>query len=405
MTSGQPPPERNPSTMTTSTTVEGDFDDVIHLPAIAASSGGIFATADPDAQLVEIKAKATVLARFIDEQGLARRLSKKANAKPYVQIEGWQFLGSMLGLTVLVEWTRRTDDYRQPVWESVTKRRQDGSTFEQRVLVTPGAGGWEARAVATRLSDGAILGVGEAECLWSEWNWSDRDSYALKSMSQTRASAKAYRGPLAFVMVAAGYAATPAEEMDGIIAAEADTGPPCPACGSKLFDNRAENEARASRNEKNMPAYKCTSRTCTGSTGRDGQPAPWITWDTRHFDQPDATNRAKKGILDVIRGVGADLILAEWLPQRAAQLTTIAEKAHLDAFDTMVADQAAEQRELGAAWAVWTIVRSVTGLPHGETMTLAEADAVVEATIAELVDLGLYPAGQTPDPSESPYGS
>ena len=40
-----------------------------------------------------------------------------------------------------------------------------------------------------------------------------RDDYALRSMAQTRATSKALRQPLGFVMSLAGFDPTPAEEM------------------------------------------------------------------------------------------------------------------------------------------------------------------------------------------------
>ena len=46
-----------------------------------------------------------------------------------------------------------------------------------------------------------------------EENWQDRDDYALRSMAQTRATSKALRQPLGFVITLAGFDPTPAEEM------------------------------------------------------------------------------------------------------------------------------------------------------------------------------------------------
>ena len=75
-----------------------------------------------------------------------------------------------------------------------------------------GEGGWEARVQALTLQ-GAVVGAADAQCLRSENNWKTRDDYALRSMAQTRAAAKALRMPLGFIMALAGYEATPAEEM------------------------------------------------------------------------------------------------------------------------------------------------------------------------------------------------
>jgi hypothetical protein len=61
--------------------------------------------------------------------------------------------------------------------------------------------------------DGRVIGAGEAMCTRSERNWSRRDTFALRSMAQTRACSRALRTVLAFVMVLAGKETTPAEEM------------------------------------------------------------------------------------------------------------------------------------------------------------------------------------------------
>src|SRR5262249_27437128 len=48
-----------------------------------------------------------------------------------------------------------------------------------------------------------------------EQNWAKKPLFQLRSMAQTRACAKAMRNVLAWVVVLAGYAPTPAEEMTG----------------------------------------------------------------------------------------------------------------------------------------------------------------------------------------------
>jgi hypothetical protein len=72
--------------------------------------------------------------------------------------------------------------------------------------------GWEA---TVDLCDrtGRVVGAGSAECLESEKTWKGRDDYARKSMAQTRAIGKAYRNTFGFIAKAAGFEATPAEEM------------------------------------------------------------------------------------------------------------------------------------------------------------------------------------------------
>lgn len=78
-----------------------------------------------------------------------------------------------------------------------------------------GVQGFEARAVAIRNEDGMEVSAAEAACLGDEPKWKTKPLFQLKSMSQTRACAKALRNVLAWVVVLAGYKPTPAEEMIG----------------------------------------------------------------------------------------------------------------------------------------------------------------------------------------------
>lgn len=127
---------------------------------------------------------ATELSKVID----SRRLYSTIQGKKYVQVEGWTTLGAMVGVFPFVEWSR-------PIIN------EGGEKI-----------GWEARCLVRR-PDGAEIGAAEAQCTSLERNWADRDDYALRSMAQTRATSKAMRLPLAWIMALAGYEATPAEEM------------------------------------------------------------------------------------------------------------------------------------------------------------------------------------------------
>jgi hypothetical protein len=94
--------------------------------------------------------------------------------------------------------------------------------------------GWEATADALLVGNNQVISSAEAMCLDDEPKWSTRPVYEyrdgertkvgeenvplfqLRSMAQTRACAKALRNVLAWIVVLAGYAPTPAEEMDGV---------------------------------------------------------------------------------------------------------------------------------------------------------------------------------------------
>ena len=69
------------------------------------------------------------------------------------------------------------------------------------------------RATADAMRDGVAISSAVAMCLNDEANWRGKPMAQLMSMAQTRASAKALRNVLAWVVVLAGYKPTPAEEM------------------------------------------------------------------------------------------------------------------------------------------------------------------------------------------------
>ena len=149
-------------------------------PAIA----GLYPN-DPAAMVEQATAQATQLAKIIDQQGLYATIS----GKQHVTVEGWTTLGAMLGVFPVVVWSRELTD-------------KDGENL-----------GWEARVEARTLA-GQVVGAAEAECRRSERSWKSRDSYGLRSMAQTRATSKALRLPLGFIMAIAGYEATPNDEFD-----------------------------------------------------------------------------------------------------------------------------------------------------------------------------------------------
>ena len=142
----------------------------------------LFKATNPKELMAEAMVVASELATVIDKAQLYTVISNRK----HVRVEGWTLLGTMLGVFPVCTWTRKTED----------------------------GTGWEARVEARTLSD-QIVGAAEAQCTRSEPTWKTRDDYALRSMAQTRATSKAMRLPLGYVMALGGYDATPAEEMDG----------------------------------------------------------------------------------------------------------------------------------------------------------------------------------------------
>lgn len=159
---------------------------------VRAVSPTLFRTDDPAEVLARAVETAKPLAQAVRDRGLAVEIQ----GREHVKVEGWTLLGAMLGVFPVCVWTRKLED------------------------------GWEAR-VEARTRDGATVGAAEAQCTRGENQWSfepvgrdgkklqPRDDFALRSMAQTRATAKALRQPLGFVMQLAGFNPTPAEEMTG----------------------------------------------------------------------------------------------------------------------------------------------------------------------------------------------
>jgi len=137
----------------------------------------------PRGIVAQATATAQALAPVLENQ----KLYTNIQGRKHVRVEGWTLLGTMLGVFPICAWSRPT---------------ADGS-------------GWEARVEARTLT-GALVGAAEAQCTRGEKMWSQREDFALRSMAQTRATSKALRLPLGFVVTLAGYDATPAEEMDAV---------------------------------------------------------------------------------------------------------------------------------------------------------------------------------------------
>ncbi len=132
---------------------------------------------DPEQQLQFAQKAAKTLMQWV-----AQKPNKvMIRGEQYLEFGDWQILARFYGATVGVEWSRSIDR------------------------------GWEARSVVTR--NGEVIASAEAMCTRAEKRWSSADEYAVRSMAQTRASAKALRQAFGWVAELAGMKSTPAEEM------------------------------------------------------------------------------------------------------------------------------------------------------------------------------------------------
>lgn len=167
----------------------------------------------------ELVERATEMAEALAKVVEDRKLYLKIGSKKHIYVEGWTTLGAMVGVFPSIEWCR------------------------------PVERGWEARCVVRRLADGRDLSAGEAQCTREENNWRARDDFAIRSMAQTRATSKAMRIPLAWIVSLGGYEPTPAEEVDGA-AARAPRRPATATTenGAPMSDNQRK-AIRASLND------------------------------------------------------------------------------------------------------------------------------------------------------------
>jgi hypothetical protein len=159
-------------------TQEHEPQELAIVPAPEPQAVNLFNAPNPAMVLQRATEVAKALAGVILEQGLYNEIQ----GRRHVRVEGWTLCGSMLGVFPVCVWTR------------------------------PIEGGWEARVEAVTMN-GQSVGAAESQCTRKEKTWANRDDYALRSMAQTRATSKALRLPLGFIIQLAGYNPTPAEEM------------------------------------------------------------------------------------------------------------------------------------------------------------------------------------------------
>jgi hypothetical protein len=107
--------------------------------------------------------------------------------KSYVPIEGWQYAAALMGMN-----SRVVD-----------------------VKPVPEKHGWMATAEVVN-QQGVVVCTGFGYVDRSEAHWSKASEYELISFAQTRAVSRALRNCISYIIKAAGYSTTPAEEMYGL---------------------------------------------------------------------------------------------------------------------------------------------------------------------------------------------
>lgn len=157
----------------------------------------------PDKIIEQAQAIAIKLTDIVKKTGSSQKIGKKEHLK----IEAWVTVGQFYNCTARVKDTEHVE------FGDVT--------------------GFRARAQLTHDATGMVLSEAEAYCMRDEDRWNTRTKYKwvddqpipdgqetvpmfqLASMAQTRAMAKVLAAKFRWVVVLAGYATTPAEEMTG----------------------------------------------------------------------------------------------------------------------------------------------------------------------------------------------
>lgn len=142
-----------------------------------------FFNMEPENQIAYAARIATTLAKVISDQGLFTNIQ----GRKYVKVEGWEVLGSFLGVLP-----------------------------KERMVTELADGSYEAYVDLVRSTDGITVGGASAICGVDEKRWGTADRYARRSMAVTRAVGKAYRTSFSWIISLAGYQPTPAEEMPTI---------------------------------------------------------------------------------------------------------------------------------------------------------------------------------------------
>jgi hypothetical protein len=174
----------------------------------------------------EFLAKAQEVAEALVDVVRQKRFYVTIRGNDHPQVEAWQTLGALLGpfsehggVFAHTIWARPQRDPASGVAHvtryTVRERRTRGEGPDREVIEREyDVEGYDYEArVEARTASGLVVGTGEAMCSRKEARWAQADDYAVKSMAQTRATSKALKAATGWLMVLAGYKATPAEEM------------------------------------------------------------------------------------------------------------------------------------------------------------------------------------------------
>lgn len=133
----------------------------------------------------EIRLSAQMALRELRDMIKNRPASEKLiiNGKQYLYFYDWQTLGAYFGITVRTEASEITEEYLPSPDSKFTIKKRIGF--------------W---GKAQAIQNGQVIASAESMCLKEEKNWQNKDWFAIMSMAETRAGAKALRNCLQWVV-------------------------------------------------------------------------------------------------------------------------------------------------------------------------------------------------------------
>lgn len=157
---------------------------------------------------------ANELKKFVTEQ----QLTVMIQDRQYALVEAWQFTGAQFGLYPILVGIKNESTYEEVTftWKDKRNNPREKKTKQYK---------YRARVEIRRYSDDKVVSRAEIVCTNEEFGKHEFAEYAIQSMAQTRAEGKAWRMLLGWVMKAAGFEATPYEEMDDELQAFLDNCP------------------------------------------------------------------------------------------------------------------------------------------------------------------------------------
>lgn len=140
---------------------------------------------------------ANCLKNLVVSQGLVvTGLNPKQPEAEYVTVEGWEVLGTMLGI---VPDTKIVEEMKNDKGRTIGFKAR--ATLYQNPVIDDG-----------KIVGGTVLSTAEAYCTRDDYQ---KKFFSMASMAQTRALGKAYRMALSWIVKMAGFEATYAEDMEG----------------------------------------------------------------------------------------------------------------------------------------------------------------------------------------------